>query len=40
MPLFFFKLLIIYYENIINVEEYSYLTIIENIGILRSYYKA
>jgi hypothetical protein len=39
-PLFFFKLLIIYRENIINIEEYSYLTIIENIGILSSYYKA
>jgi hypothetical protein len=38
-PLFFFKLLIIYRENIINIEEYSHLTVIENTGILSSYCK-
>jgi hypothetical protein len=38
--LLFFKLLIIYREDIINIEEYGYLTVIEDIGILRDYYKA
>jgi hypothetical protein len=40
IPLFFFKLLIIYRENIINIEEYSHLAVMENTGILGSNYKA